>query len=70
MTEPESLRSIARRLIIQHRQRKLAQLRSQALADQRFDESIFSNVPLALVFDVSLTEADCKFLRSMRIGLH
>jgi hypothetical protein len=65
MNDPESLRSIARRLIARHRQRVAE--RSGAL--DAVDEAIAQRpIPPALRFDLALTENDCRFLRSMRIG--
>ena len=73
MNEPESLRSIARRLIAQHRRKHrqpapCGDLRVRDLIEA-LDEAIHEPIPIptTMLFDLAITEDDSALLRSMHI---
>jgi hypothetical protein len=73
MNEPESLRSIARRLIAQHRQKHRQPAPSGDLCVRELiaalNEAIHEPIPIptTMLFDLSLTEDDSALWRRMHI---
>lgn len=67
MSEPESIREIARNLIAQYRERKGQREKVQDINAQELVEALRDIPSPAVRFDIDLTENDCRFLRSIRI---
>jgi hypothetical protein len=69
MNEPESLRSIARRLIARHRGKAAAREQRRGLYGRESADAMRRQEAIspALRFDIALTAADCAFLHSMRV---
>jgi hypothetical protein len=70
MSELESIRSIARRLIAEHREKIAAREQKDDLCARELVDALreAGPVPPALRFDIALTEGDCAFLRSLHIA--